>query len=70
MYVIFVYIVKEIVIKYGDERMIIIVDIVWFVGVVKSIVFCYFNGGFVSDVIKWKIEEIIKEINYSLNVFV
>lgn len=37
----------------------IIVDIVKLVGVVKSIVFCYLNGGYVSDKIKFKIEGII-----------
>lgn len=41
-----------------------ILDIVKLVGVLKSIVLCFLNNGFVSLVMKEKIIKIIEENNY------
>lgn len=69
IHAIFVYTVKEAATKYGDERMTTIADIARLAGVAKSTVSRYLNGGSVSNATKRKIEEIIKETNYSPNAF-
>ena len=55
--------------EHGDERMTTITDIAKIVGVSKSTVSRYLNGGSVSYETKKKIENIISKTGYTPNAF-